>query len=86
MEAWGVPPRWDRVVIRGEPAAGSFEAFWLLDGRVVGTMIGAPGYGEAAARKAMEALVRVSAEVSPAVLADPDVPISSLVAEAGDGS
>lgn len=79
MEAWGVPSRWDRVVVRGEPASGAFEAFWLLDDHIVGTMIGANGYGEAAQRKALEALVRSSAVVEPAVLADPGVAIASLV-------
>lgn len=79
MEAWGVPPRWDRVVIRGEPISGEFLAFWLLDGRIVGAMLG--GHGDSAQRKGLEALVRFAAEVTPAVLADPDVPIGSLVPE-----
>jgi 3-phenylpropionate/trans-cinnamate dioxygenase ferredoxin reductase subunit len=86
MESWGVPPRWDRVVIRGDAATGAFEAFWLLDGRVVGTMIAGPGYGEAAQRKALEALVRAAVAVDPAVLADPDVDLGSLVPETPGGS
>jgi 3-phenylpropionate/trans-cinnamate dioxygenase ferredoxin reductase subunit len=80
MEAWGVPPRWDRVVIRGEPASGEFLAFWLLDGRIVGSMLG--GQGDTATRKALEALVRAAVEVEPAALADPAIAIDSLVPEA----
>jgi 3-phenylpropionate/trans-cinnamate dioxygenase ferredoxin reductase component len=76
MEAWGVPPRWDRVVMRGEPASGSFVAYWLLDGRVVGAMLGGPGEPEE--RKALEAMVRSAVRVEPAILADPVLPIGSL--------
>jgi 3-phenylpropionate/trans-cinnamate dioxygenase ferredoxin reductase subunit len=75
MEAWGVPPRWDRVVVRGDTTTGSFLAFWLLEGRVVGTMLG----GHEDIRKPLEELVRSAAEVDPAALADPAVPIASLV-------
>ena len=67
------------MVIRGEPASGEFLAFWQLDGRIVGTMMG--GHGDAAQRKALEALVRSAAEVTPAALADPDIPIATLVPE-----
>lgn len=79
MEAWGVPPRWDRVVLRGDPATGSFLAFWLLAGRVVGTML----VGHEDVRKPLEALVRTSARVDPAALADPNVPISGLATGEG---
>jgi 3-phenylpropionate/trans-cinnamate dioxygenase ferredoxin reductase subunit len=84
MEAWGVPHRWDRVVIRGEPAAGAFEAFWLLDGRIAGTMLG--GHGDKEQRKVLESLVRTAAEVDPAALTDPAVDIGSLVPEGPPGA
>jgi 3-phenylpropionate/trans-cinnamate dioxygenase ferredoxin reductase subunit len=84
MEAWGVPPRWDRVVIRGEPASGEFLAFWLLDGHIVGTMLG--GHGEASQRKVLEALVRSSVMADPGPLADPGITIGSLLPESPEAS
>jgi 3-phenylpropionate/trans-cinnamate dioxygenase ferredoxin reductase subunit len=77
MEAWGVPPRWERVVVRGEPASGTFLAFWVLDGRIVGSMMG--GHGDAEQRKLLEALVRGTVEADPAVLADTAVPLGTLL-------
>jgi 3-phenylpropionate/trans-cinnamate dioxygenase ferredoxin reductase subunit len=77
MEAWGVPPRWDRVIIRGEPAEGSFTAFWIDDGRIVGTMLG--GHGESEQRKQLETLVRTAARADVVALADPDIPIGSFI-------
>jgi 3-phenylpropionate/trans-cinnamate dioxygenase ferredoxin reductase subunit len=84
MEAWGVPHRWDRVVIRGEPASGEFLAFWLLDGHIVGTMLG--GHGEASQRKVLEALVRSSVMADPGPLADPGITIGSLLPESPEAS
>ena len=60
--------------LRGDPATGSFIAFWLLDGRVVGTMLG----GHEDVRKPLEELVRSAAQVDPAALSDPSVPVASL--------
>jgi 3-phenylpropionate/trans-cinnamate dioxygenase ferredoxin reductase subunit len=79
MEAWGVPHRWDRVVIRGEPASGEFEAFWLLEGRIVGTMLG--GHGEKEQRKVLESLVRTEANVDAEALADLAVDTATLIPE-----
>jgi hypothetical protein len=84
MEAWGVPHRWDRVVVRGEPAAGQFEAFWLLEGRTVGTMLG--GHGDKEQRKVLETLVRTAAQADPVALADPAVDIGSLLPEVPEGT
>ena len=38
MEYAGHAPRWDEVVLRGDPASGEFLAFWLRDGRVAAGM------------------------------------------------
>jgi hypothetical protein len=72
------------VVIRGEPASGAFLAFWLLAGRIVGAMLG--GHGDPELRKALEALVRHAAEAEPGALADPDVPVASVLPDGSGGS
>lgn len=74
MEAWGVPPRWDRVVIRDLPD-DAFLAFWLADGRVVGSML----VNVPEARKPLEALVRLRVPADAADLADPSVPLEALL-------
>ncbi len=74
MEAWGVPPTWDRVVVR-EVEPGAFVAFWLAAGGIVGTMLG----NVPDVRKPLEALVRTRAVVAPERLADASVPLSELV-------
>jgi 3-phenylpropionate/trans-cinnamate dioxygenase ferredoxin reductase subunit len=84
MEAWGVPPQWDQVVVRGEPASGSFLAFWLLDGRIVGAMLGGPADGER--RKVLESLVRSAVQVMPAALVDPAVPVESFLPRVPEAS
>lgn len=38
MEYFGWAPSWEEVVIRGEPEAGRFAAFWLHGGRVAAGM------------------------------------------------
>jgi hypothetical protein len=67
------------VVVRGEPASGSFLAFWLRDGGVVGAMLG----NLPEARKPLEALVRGRVRADPARLADPSVPLEELLPNAG---
>ena len=74
MEAWGVPLRWDRVVLRGDPESGSFLAFWLLGGVVEGALLA----NQPEVRKPLEALVRSRRQVDAERLADPSVPLDDL--------
>jgi 3-phenylpropionate/trans-cinnamate dioxygenase ferredoxin reductase subunit len=71
MEYAGHAPRWDRVVFRGDPASGSFIAFWLRDGRVVAGMnANVPKVNDGVA-----ALVRSGRTAVAARLADPTIPL-----------
>jgi len=75
MEYVGHPARWDRLVFRGDPAAGSFCAFWLDGSRVAaGLNARVPGVSPVIAK-----LVESEVEVDPAALADPDLPLESLL-------
>ena len=77
MESWGVPPAWDRVVVRRDPAGDEgFLAFWLKDGHVLGAMLG----NRPDARKQLEPLVKAGASADPARLADPSVPLDDPAA------
>ena len=79
MEAWGVPPTWDEVVVRRGSEPGSFLSFWLEEGTIVGAMLGnLPG-----ARPALEALVRTRARIAPARLADGSIPVEELASVGG---
>jgi 3-phenylpropionate/trans-cinnamate dioxygenase ferredoxin reductase component len=76
MESRGHAPAWDRVVVRGDLAARSFVMFWLLDGRVASAInVNTPGVG-----KPVDALIRSGRPVDERALADPGVPLESLVA------
>jgi 3-phenylpropionate/trans-cinnamate dioxygenase ferredoxin reductase subunit len=75
MEYVGHPARWDRLVFRGEPASGTFCAFWLDGTQVVaGLNARMPGISPAIAK-----LVESEVEVDPGALADPDLPLESLI-------
>lgn len=69
MEYAGYAPAWDRVVFRGDPAAGAFVAFWLRDGRVVAGM----NANVWKVNDAIAALVRASRKAVVARLTDPTV-------------
>lgn len=73
MEYRGLPvDGYDQVVVREQD--GGYLAFWLKDGRVqAGANVDLWDDGEA-----IEALVRAKAQVDPARLADPSVPLASL--------
>jgi len=74
MEYNGHAASWDQVVLRGDPAAREFLAFWLDGGRVVAGMnanIWDQGDG-------IKALVKARTTVDRAALADPAVPLESL--------
>lgn len=75
MEYRGHATTWDRVVFRGNPADGSFCAFWLDHDNVVAAM-NANTWDEGAA---LEALVQSLGTVDPMALADLDVPLESLI-------
>jgi 3-phenylpropionate/trans-cinnamate dioxygenase ferredoxin reductase component len=74
MEYSGVARAWDRVVLRGDPAAREFIAFWISEDRVVAGMnVNVWGVTEAIQR-----LIRERVEVDERRLADPDVPLGEL--------
>lgn len=76
MEYTGYAPRWDRVVLRGDPAERKLIAFWVASGRVVAAM----NLNVWDVREPLERLIRSGAEVEDRRLADPDVPLGDLVA------
>jgi 3-phenylpropionate/trans-cinnamate dioxygenase ferredoxin reductase subunit len=76
MEYRGHAPAWDRVVLRREPGAPSFVAFWLLDGRLQAAM-NVNAWNES---DHLAALVERRPAVSPARLADPGVDLAGLAA------
>lgn len=80
MEYRGWAPDYDRIVFRGDPAAGEFLAFWLRRG-VVAAAMNANIWDQG---DAIEALVRERPAVDPAALADPDTDLAAL-AGAADG-
>nr|WP_232014225.1 FAD-dependent oxidoreductase [Cellulomonas fimi] len=69
---------YDEVVVRGDLAARELVAFWRRDGRVVGGM----NVNVWDVVDDVQALVRSRAVVDRDRLADPDVPLASLVADA----
>jgi 3-phenylpropionate/trans-cinnamate dioxygenase ferredoxin reductase subunit len=78
MEYTGVAPTWDRVVFRGDPASREFIAFWVAGGRVVAGM----NFNVWDVSETIAQLIRSRAAVDDAQLADPGVPLGTLVPEA----
>jgi 3-phenylpropionate/trans-cinnamate dioxygenase ferredoxin reductase subunit len=76
MEYSGFAPQWDKVVFRGDRAGGEFIAFWLRDGRVAAGM----NVNVWDVNADVEALIRSGAKVDADALADPDVPLTTLLA------
>ena len=64
----------DQVVLRGDPAGEKWYAFWLGGGRVLAGM----NVNDWDAADGIKRLARERAEVDPARLADPDVPLDDL--------
>ena len=79
MEYRGWARGFDQVILRGQPEQGEFIAFWLGAGRVLAGM-NANIWDQG---DAIEALVRARPVVDPALLADPEVDLASLVPPAG---
>ena len=75
MEYSGYAPRWDEVVLRGDPAAREFIAFWLRDGRVLAGM----NVNVWDVSDQIQALVRSGQAVDRRRLADPGTPLTELV-------
>jgi 3-phenylpropionate/trans-cinnamate dioxygenase ferredoxin reductase component len=76
MEYSGYAERWDEVVLRGDPAAGEFVAFWLGDRRVLAGM----NVNVWDVNQQVQELIRSRHPVDPRALADPATPLDSLVA------
>jgi 3-phenylpropionate/trans-cinnamate dioxygenase ferredoxin reductase subunit len=68
------PGGYDRVVFRGDVAGREFIAFWLADGRVLAGM----NVNIWDVAEDIERIVRSGAQVDPARLADPEVPLAEL--------
>jgi 3-phenylpropionate/trans-cinnamate dioxygenase ferredoxin reductase subunit len=75
MEYTGWATSWDRVVFRGDAAAREFIAFWLKDGRVLAGM----NVNVWDVTEPIGALITSGAVVDEARLADPGVPLDSLL-------
>jgi hypothetical protein len=74
MEYSGLAVAWDEVVFRGNPAEREFVAFWLRENRVLAGMNA--NVWDVTAQ--IQSLIRSGAQIDPAQLADPDVPLASL--------
>jgi 3-phenylpropionate/trans-cinnamate dioxygenase ferredoxin reductase component len=78
MEYVGHPAKWDRLLFRGEPASGSFCAFWLDGAKVVaGLNARVPGVSPTIAK-----LIESDVTIDPSALADADRPLESLLPSA----
>jgi 3-phenylpropionate/trans-cinnamate dioxygenase ferredoxin reductase subunit len=76
MEYLGYATDWDEVVLRGDPSAPEFVAFWLKDGAVVAGMnVNVWDVGEP-----IRALIESRQRVDVARLRDPEVPLEELAA------
>ena len=76
MEYGGHATQWDEVVFRGDPDSREFVAFWLEDDRVVAGM----NMNAWDVNETIRALIRSRRPVDRTELADPEVPLSELVA------
>ncbi|MFJ3924140.1 NAD(P)/FAD-dependent oxidoreductase [Streptomyces sp. NPDC090022] len=81
MEYSGYAPAgtYDQVLVRGDVAKREFIAFWLSEGRVLAGM----NVNVWDVTDPIQALIKAAAAPDPDALADPSVPLSSLVAEEG---
>jgi 3-phenylpropionate/trans-cinnamate dioxygenase ferredoxin reductase component len=74
MEYSGFAATWDRVVVRGDPSARAFIAFWLKDQRVVAGMTA----NVWDVIESIKTLIRDGRPVDPGRLADPDVRLEQV--------
>ena len=75
MEYSGLAAGTDEVVVRGDLAVREAVVFWVVDGRVMAGM----NINIWDVNEQVQALIRSRATVDPARLADPDVPLESLM-------
>jgi 3-phenylpropionate/trans-cinnamate dioxygenase ferredoxin reductase subunit len=77
MEYSGYAPAWDRVVFRGDPAAGAFIAFWLANDVVVAGM----NVNLWDVNEQIQQLIRDRSVLSPDRLADIGTPLDELATQ-----
>lgn len=75
LQFLGLPESWEGGVLRGEPDSGSFSVFYLKDGAVDAVTSVASPKDIAVARR----LMMTGKPVDPAVLADPDADLRTLI-------
>jgi 3-phenylpropionate/trans-cinnamate dioxygenase ferredoxin reductase component len=80
MEYSGYATEWDEVVFRGDVGAREFIAFWVKDERVVAGM----NMNVWDVSDPIRELIRLRRPVDRRDLADPDVPLSQLIADCAD--
>ena len=66
----------DELVLRGDPASHQFTGFWHRDGQVAAGIV---MNGAGPKMDLIEALIKSDRKVDPALLADPDRPVASLL-------
>ncbi len=81
MEYTGFARSWDRVVFRGDPATREFIAFWLVEDRVVAGM----NVNVWDATDSIKRLISERVAVDDRRLADPDLPLETLVLDEKGG-
>ncbi|MFD3336852.1 NAD(P)/FAD-dependent oxidoreductase [Streptomyces sp. NPDC058700] len=72
---WAPPGTYDQVVVRGDTGKREFIAFWLKDGRVLAGM----NVNVWDVTDPIQRIIRSKAAVHPDALADPSVPLDSLI-------
>ncbi|MGW0854265.1 NAD(P)/FAD-dependent oxidoreductase [Streptomyces sp. NPDC002690] len=72
---WAPPGSYDQVVIRGDARKREFLAFWLRDRRVLAGM----NVNVWDVTETVQALITARAQLDPDALADPSVPLESLL-------
>ncbi|MFJ5829729.1 NAD(P)/FAD-dependent oxidoreductase [Streptomyces sp. NPDC093089] len=72
---WAPPGSYDQVVVRGDTGKREFIAFWLKEGRVLAGM----NVNVWDVTEPIQQLIRSRTAVDPDALADPSVPLESLI-------
>lgn len=75
LQLVGLPAGWDTTVLRGEPARGSFIAFYMKNGKING----AAAVNAARDVRFVRRLVQAAKPVDPTRLADPAVKLQDLL-------